>query len=162
MVEVQSGQQTIKKELQELKKILRAVIPTAKGEEERENIETSVERVEAVLKGVEKCLSDLLTEKSVKEGPERDTTCDQISGALRDLQENLKMIYEDWRKFAGTSLEPENTAWNEKTEGRLSARRGKDGMAEQSQKDTQQTCGEKRKCEEATTAFLYEGRFKLN
>ena len=134
MVEVQSGQQTIKKELQELKKILRAVIPTAKGEEERENIETRVERVEAVLKGVEKCLSDLLTEKSVKEGPERDTTCDQISGALRDLQENLKMIYEDWRKFAGTSLEPENTAWNEKTEGRLSVRRGKDGMAEQAKK----------------------------
>ena len=162
MVELQSGQQTINKELQELKKILRAVIPTAKGEEERENIETRVECVEAVLKGVEKCLSDLLTEKSVKEGPERDTTCDQISGALRDLQENLKMIYKNWRKFAGTSLEPANTAWNEKTEGRLSVRRGKDGMAEESQKDTQQTCGEKRKCEEATTAFLYEGRFKLN
>ena len=127
MVEVQSGQQTIKKELQELKKILRAVIPTAKGEEERENIETRVECVEAVLKRVEKCLSDLFTEKSVKEGPDRDTTCDQISVALRDLQENLKMIYKNWRKFAGTSLEPENTAWNEKTEGRLSVRRGRNG-----------------------------------
>lgn len=139
MVDVKNEQKTIKKELQDLKKTLHAVLPTAKGEEERENTETRVESVEAVFKRVEKCLSDLLTEKSFKEGPEQDTTCvgktcDQISGVLRDLQENLKMINE-----------------NLKTE-----------MAEQSQKDTEQTYGEKRKCEEATTAFLYEGRFKLN
>ena len=67
---------------------------------------------------MEKFLSDLLTEKSFKEDPKQDTTClgktcDQIREALRDLQENLKMIYENW-----------------KTE-----------MAKQSQKDTEQTQG---------------------
>ena len=90
MVDVKSLQKTIKEELQELKKILPAVLPTAKSEEERQNTETRVESVEAVGK-----------------------TCDQISEALRDLQENLKMIYENW-----------------KTE-----------MAKQSQKDTEQTQG---------------------
>ena len=115
MVDVKSLQKTIKEELQELKKILSAVLPTAKSEEERENTETRVESVEAVFNRVEKYLSDLLTEKSFKKGPEQDTTCvgktcDQISEALRDLQENLKMKW--------------------KTE-----------MAKQSQKDTEQTQG---------------------
>lgn len=118
MAELKNLQKTIKEELQELKKILDAVLPTAKGEEEREKTETRVESVEAVFNRVEKYLSDLLTEKSCKKGPEQDTTCvgktcDQISEALRDLQENLKMIYENW-----------------KTE-----------MAKQSQKDTEQTQG---------------------
>lgn len=118
MAELKNLQKTIKEELQELKKILHAVLPTAKGEEERENTETRVESVEVVFNRVEKYLSDLLTEKSFKKGPEQDTTCvgktcDQISEALRDLQENLKMIYENW-----------------KTE-----------MAKQSQKDTEQTQG---------------------
>ena len=113
MVDVKSGQKTIKEELQELKKILHAVLPIANGEEKRENIEITVE---SVFKRMEKFLSDLLTEKSFKEGPKQDTTClgktcDQIREALRDLQENLKMIYENW-----------------KTE-----------MAEQSQKNTKQT-----------------------
>ena len=139
---VESGQHTIRKELQELKKIVHAVIPTAKGEEERETIETWVERLEVVCKRLEKCLSDLYTEESVKEGLEQDTTSvgkssNQISAALRDLVENLKMIYESWREFT-------------------------DGMADRSQKDTEQICEEQRKCDEVTIEVLYEGGFKLN
>ena len=139
---VESGQHTIRKELQELKKIVHAVIPTAKGEEERETIETWVERLEVVCKRLEKCLSDLYTEESVNEGLEQDTTSvgkssNQISAALRDLVENLKMIYESWREFT-------------------------DGMADRSQKDTEQICEEQRKCDEVTIEVLYEGGFKLN
>ena len=167
VVDVQSGQHTIKKELQELKKIVHAVIPTAKGEEERENIETWVERLEAVCKRLEKCLSDLYTEESVKEGPEQDTTSvgkssNQISAALRDLVKNLKMIYESWREFAEISLKRENTLWSDKNDRSLGVRQGKDGMANRSQKDTEQICKEQRKCEEATIEVLYEGGFKLN
>ena len=167
VVDVQSGQHTIKKELQELKKIIHAVIPTAKGKEERENIETWVERLEAVCKRLEKCLSDLYTEESVKEGPEQDTisvgkSSDQISAALRDLVKNLKMIYESWREFAEMSLKRKNTLWSDKNDRPLCIRQGKDGMADGSQKDTEQICKEQRKCEEATIEVLYEGGFKLN
>ena len=167
VVDVQSGQHTIKKELQELKKIVHAVIPTAKGEEERENIETWVERLEAVCKRLEKCLSDLYTEESVKEGPEQDTTSvgkssNQISAALRDLVKNLKMIYESWREFAEISLKRENTLWSEKSDKPLGVRQGKDGMADRSQKDTEQIYEEQRKCDGATTDVLHEGGFKLD
>ena len=167
VVDVQSGQHTIKKELQELKKIVHAVIPTAKGEEERENIETWVERLEAVCKRLEKCLSHLYAEESVKEGPEQDTTSvgkssNQISAALRDLVENLKMIYESWREFAEISLKRENTLWSDKNDRPLGVRQGKDGMTNRSQKDTEQIYEEQRKCDGATTDVLHEGGFKLD
>lgn len=167
VVDVQSGQHTIWKELQELKKIVHAVIPTAKGEEERENIETWVERLEAVCKWLEKCLSDLYTEESVKEGLKQDTTSvgksrDQISAVLRDLVKNLKMIYESWREFAEISLKRENTLWSDKNDRLLGVRQGKDGMANRSQKDTEQICKEQRKCQEAAIEVLHEGGFKLN
>ena len=167
VVDVQSGQHTIRKELQELKKIVHAVIPTAKGEEERETIETWVERMEVVCKQLEKCLSGLYTEESVKEGLEQDTTrvgksSNQISAALRDLVENLKMVYESWREFAEISLIRENTLRCDKNDRPLGVRQGKDGMADRSQKDTEQICEEQRKSDEVTIEVLYEGGFKLN
>ena len=167
VVDVQSGQHTIRKELQELKKIVHAVIPTAKGKEERENIETWVERLEAVCKRLEKCLSDLYTEESVKEGLEQDTTSvgkssNQIVAALHDLVENLKMIYESWRKFAEISLKRKNTLRSEKNDRPLGVRQGKDGMADRSQKDTEQIYEEQRKCDVATIEALHEGGFKLD
>ena len=167
VVDVQSGQHTIRKELQELKKIVHAVIPTAKGEEERETIETWVERLEVVCKRLEKCLSGLYTEESVKEGLEQDTTSvgkssNQISAALRDLVENLKMVYESWSSLAEISLKRENTLRCDKNDRPLGVRQGKDGMADRSQKDTEQICEEQRKSDEVTIEVLYEGGFKLN
>lgn len=163
MVDIQSKQQ---KEFQEIKNILNAVIPTEKGEEDQENIETRVKRLEAVIERLEKYLSDLPTEKSVKEGPEQDTTClrnscNQIRTSFGDLLENLKTTCENWGKFAGISLKPENTTWKE-NDRPVSVRQGKDGIADRSQKDTEQTTAKPRKCEGATRKFVNEGRFKLN
>ena len=86
----------------------------------------------------------------------------QISAVLRDLVKNLKIIYESWREFAEISLKRENTLWSDKNDRLLGVRQGKDGMANRSQKDTEQICKEQRKCQEAAIEVLYEGGFKLN
>lgn len=149
---------TTVKELREFTKSLQEML-TEKGEDERQHIETRVQGLETTIKRLETYLS---TEKTAdKEVLMQETTrlgkiCDQMEEGLRVVQENIKMISENQKEITGKSLQPENSAWEETSERRSSARQ-KGGMADRSQKDAGQRYGERQKNEGATIQLLYEG-----
>ena len=99
------------------------------------------ERLQCLETKVERLEMEKSTEKSIKQGPAHEITCegkisDEIDKDPRVMQENIKIVYENEKMPVGRSSELQNNTSDEGNERHLNGRLEEIRLADRIQKDT--------------------------
>ena len=100
-----------------------------------------VERLQCLETKVERLEMEKSTEKSIKQGPAHEITCegkisDEIDKDPRVMQENIKIVYENEKMPVGRSSELQNNTSDEGNERHLNGRLEEIRLADGIRKDT--------------------------